>query len=87
MKPKYLLLQEDGYCTGITEPHETVANTFFVSVSVFFWIFPCRKGYSIRAYQDTTYLILAKISAFIWLQILLTLYNRKIEAFFSAFKE
>ena len=30
---------------------------------------------------------LAKISAFLWLQILLTLYNGKMEAFFSAFEE
>ena len=30
-----------GYSTGITKPHEIIVNTFFVSVSVSFFMFPC----------------------------------------------
>ena len=47
----YLLLQEVGYCTGITKTHST--KYFSVSVPVSFCMFSCSKGHSIRAYLDT----------------------------------
>ena len=43
------LLQEVGYCTEITKPHESIVN-------IFFCMFPCSKRHSIRVYLDKYYL-------------------------------
>ena len=42
----------------IMQPADVLVNTFSVSVSLPFFMFPCSKGQSVRAYLDTIWMTL-----------------------------
>ena len=46
------------FLTAITQPPEVLVYTFVCFVSVSFFMFPCSKGHSVRAYLDTIWMTL-----------------------------
>ena len=51
-KEYYLLSMKDLFLTAIPKPPEKSEQIHFL-VSVSFFVFPCSKGHSVRAYLDT----------------------------------